>query len=358
MINPGKVIAERYKVLNYIGKGGMQDVFRVRDIKLDIELVLKTPLAGLEGKRFLKSAKIAAKVNHHNVAKTFDYVEDNERIFLAEEYVEGEDLEKKLKHFDFLDPHYGACILHNLAKGIMASHKAGVIHRDLKPSNVMISGGAHISNLKITDFGIATLTKELFDDAASNGDLTRSTSGTIKGALPFMSPELMFGAKGGAIESSTDIWSLGALMFRLLTGEFPFGVFLDAAVNVKTKNRKSWPTFMTSNPQYENLSKELQNIIDSCLEYDAGKRPSAEDLVKRCESLCYISEPRFIGDVYNIIQNGYSGFIDGNPTDSFFSMDSVYGIQKPNTADRRKVCYSTFPGSPRPRAHPIILWKD
>ncbi|MFD3241248.1 serine/threonine-protein kinase [Rahnella perminowiae] len=358
MIRNGHIIADRYKILSYIGKGGMQNVYKAHDLKLDLELALKTPLSELEGKRFFKSAIIAAKVNHHNIAKTFDYVEDGESIFLAEEFVDGENLEEKLKHFEFIDPHYGACILHNLAKGIMASHKAGVIHRDLKPSNVMVAGGFQISNLKITDFGIATLTKDLFDEAAINGDLTRSTSGTIKGALPFMSPELMFGEKGKTIEASTDIWSLGAMMFRLLTGEYPFGVYLDAAVNVKTKQRKSWPAFMTANVQYEMLSQELQRIIDSCLNYDPNARPTATDLVKECEKLCYLSEERFIGTVYRLIQNGYSGFIDGLTEDSFFSMESVYGSKKPDIDKISRVCYSRFPGAPRSRAHPVILWKD
>lgn len=358
MIAMGTVIANRYKILKYIGKGGMQDVYEALDLKLNLHLALKTPLPGLEGKRFLKSAKISARVNHHNVAKTFDYVEDNGHIYMAEEFVSGENLEQKLKHFEYLDPHYGACILHNLAKGIMASHRAGVIHRDLKPSNVMVSSGVNISNLKITDFGIATLTKDLFDEAAESGDITRSTSGTIKGALPFMSPELMFGEKGKAVESSTDIWSLGAMMFRLLTGKYPFGVYLDAAVNVKTKNREPWPSFMTGNQQYRSLALELQSIVDLCLDYNPEKRPTAEELVKKCENLCYLSEERFIGRVYNIIQNGYSGFISGNPSDSFFSMDSVYGEKRPNKTERSLVCYSTFQGSPRPRAHPVILWND
>lgn len=358
MIDSGTIIADRYQVLNYIGKGGMQDVYKVLDLRLDLELALKTPLPGLESKRFLKSAKIAAKVNHHNVAKTFDYVEDSGNIFLAEEFVDGENLEEKLRHFDFLDPHYAACILHNLAKGISASHRAGVIHRDLKPSNVMVSGGVQISNLKITDFGIATLTQELFDEAAASGDLTRSTSGTIKGALPFMSPELMFGKKGMAIEASTDIWSLGAMMFRLLVGDYPFGVYLDAAVNVKTKNRMAWPHFMIANPQYQNLSLELQKIIDDCLNYDPDLRPTAEDLVKKCENLCYLSEQRYVGRVNNLIQGGISGFIDGTPSNSFFSMESVYGSKNPNTSDRNIVCFSTFDGYPCPRAHPVILWKN
>ncbi|HCN3581933.1 TPA: protein kinase, partial [Escherichia coli] len=163
---------------------------------------------------------------------------------------------------------------------------------------------------------------------------------------------------GKPIEASTDIWSLGAMMFKLLTGDYPFGVYLDAAVNVKTKNRMEWPTFMTANPQYQSLSQDLQQIVDKCLSYDPDKRPTAEMLVKECENLCYLSEERHIGRVNNLIQGGISGFIDGTPSKSFFSMESVYGSKTPNTSTRNTVCYSTFDGYPCPRAHPVILWKD
>jgi serine/threonine-protein kinase len=86
---------------------------------------------------------------------------------------------------------------------------------------------------------------------------------------------------------------------------------------------------MTSNPQYQSLSLELQKIIDDCLNYDPTLRPTAEELVKYCESLCYLSEKRFVGRVNNLIQGGISGFIDGTPKNSFFSMESVYGSKTP-----------------------------
>jgi serine/threonine-protein kinase len=169
-----------------------------------------------------------------------------------------------------------------------------------------------------------------------------------------MAPEMMFRSPGDHPGTAADIWSLGAMMFRVLTGEFPFGVYLDAAVNVKNKTRKRWPTFMTSNPQYKPLAKELQEIIERCLEYDPQSRPSADQLVNEFSRLCYINVPRFEGDVTNLIQNGYSGFATGADGTIFFSMESVYGPRKPSSTKNRHICYSKFPGLPRDRGHPII----
>ncbi|WP_186121591.1 serine/threonine-protein kinase [Burkholderia gladioli] len=357
MIKSGEVIGGRYTVVEHVGRGGMQDVYRAHDGLLDVDVALKTPQPGQPIQRFADSAVISARVNHHNVAKTLDYFVDDV-AYLVEEFVEGESLEDKLVRFGVLDPHLGARVLHHLAKGVAASHRAGVIHRDLKPSNVMASAGVNLHNLKITDFGIATLTAEVFEEAARSGDLTRSTSGTVRGALPFMAPEMMFRKPGEHPGQEIDIWSVGAMMFKLLTGEFPFGVYLEAAVNVKNRDRKPWPKFMTSNAQFTPLSLELQSIVDGCLSYDPSDRPTAEALVHKCQTLCYLALDREVGQIEKFIQNGFSGFIDAGYPPVFFSMESVYGDAQPNMKANRTVCFSSFPGSPRRRAHPVIVLKS
>ena len=352
----GDVIVGRYQILAHVGRGGMQEVFRARDGLLEVDVALKTPQAGQAAKRFKTSALVAARVNHYNVAKTLDYFEDRGIEYLVEEFIQGETLEQKLKKFGNLDPHLGARVLHHLAKGVAASHRVNVVHRDLKPSNVMVTEGVNVHQLKITDFGIATLTKDVFDEAANAGDITLSNSGTIKGALPFMAPEMMFRKPGENPGQSVDIWSVGAMMFQLLTGDYPFGVFLEAAVNVKNRVRKDWPSFMVRNSQFAPLARELQAVVDSCLEYDPMARPSAQDIAEKCEDLCYLAVERHEGVVQNLIQNNYSGFIMGN-TNTFFSMESVYGDQRPNADNNKHVCFSSFPGSPHPRAHPVIVMK-
>jgi serine/threonine-protein kinase len=358
LIAEGTIVGTRYRVIEHVGRGGMQEVYRAHDQLLDMDVALKTPQVGQIDKRFKKSAKIAAMVNHHNVAKTLDCFDDTGVEYLVEEFIDGETLADKLARFGCLDPHLGARVLHHLAKGVSASHRVGVVHRDLKPSNVMVTKGVNIHQLKITDFGIATLTKEIFDDAAKGGDITRSNSGTIKGALPFMAPEMMFKKPGENPGTAVDIWSIGAMMFRLLTGEYPFGVYLEAAVNVKNQERKPWPAFMVSHPQFAPLAKELQALIDSCLEYTPTDRPSADELVLKCQNLCYLTVDRQEGNVIKLIQNGYSGFIRGESETVFFSMESAYGTIKPDdTPPNNHVCFSSFPGSPRRRAYPVIVLK-
>lgn len=354
-MNSGDVISERYRIERHIGRGGMQDVYLAHDMKLDAHVALKTPQAGQQDKRFKNSAIISARVNHHNVAKTLDYVEENGERFLIEEFVEGVNLDDRLRTFGAIDPHLAARIFLHVSKGVAASHHAGVVHRDLKPSNIVVEHGVNLHKLKITDFGIATLTEEVFDEAARDGDITRSTSGTIRGALPYMAPEMMFRQAGDHPGRSVDIWSLGAMMFQIVTGKVPFGVYLQAAVNVQNRNREPWPQFMISNPQYKNLSQQLQTIIEKCLQYDVSDRPSADEIVEEISELCFIGVERKVGSVDNLIQNDYSGFIDGEDgMKTFFSQESVYGIRtRANRGNR--VCYSSFPGTPRDRGHPIIV---
>jgi len=356
MIASDITVANRYRILNHIGCGGMQDVYRAHDALLSIDVALKTPQQGQIGRRFANSARFAARVNHHNVAKTLDYIEENGRAFLIEELIEGETLESKLNLFRFIDPHLGAQLLHHLAKGVAASHHAGVVHRDLKPSNVMAALGPNLRDLKVTDFGIATLTTEVFDAEARNGDLTRSTSGTIRGALPYMAPEMMFRKPGDHPGPAADIWSIGAMMFHLLTGDYPFGVYLEAAVNVKTGNRKPWPQFMTLNPQFVPLATKMQSIVGLCLQENPLNRPTADDLVLLTGQLCYISAERKIATIDKIIQNGYSAFAKSISGETVFvPMDSLYGARRQEVQPGLRICYSSFEGSPRNRAHPVLL---
>lgn len=352
----GSTVAQRYRIDRLIGSGGMQDVYIAEDLVLGVNVAVKTPQLGQSNKKFSNSAIIAAKVNHHNVAKTFDYVEEDGRMFLVEEFVDGDNLDRQLLRFGAVDPHLSARVLLSIAKGVAASHHAGVIHRDLKPSNIIVSRGVNLQNLKITDFGIATLAQGVFDEAAQAGDLTRSTSGTIRGALPYMAPEMMFRKPGDHPGEPADVWSVGALMFQVMTGEYPFGVYLDAAVNVKNQTRAPWPAFMTSNIQYETIAKEMQGLVDRCLRYDPAARLTADQLVAEIQNLCCICVDREEGVVDKLIQNNFSGFVDSlDGVTSFFSMESVYGSRRPNVSVNRNVCYTSFPGSPRSRAHPIVV---
>lgn len=357
MINIGDVVAGRYEIREKIGEGGMQIVHRALDRLIELEVAPKTPKPGQLLRHFAKSAVVAAKINNHNVAKTLDYIEDDDSAILVEELIEGDTLgEVVIAPCGYVDPHLGARLFHKLAKGLAASHHAGVVHRDLKPSNIMVTGGLNLDAVKITDFGIATLTEELFDEEiAKGGDLTKSKSGTVKGALPYMAPEMMFRTKGDAIGQEADVWSLGALMFHVLTGKHPFGIGLEAAANVKNGDLEAWPVFMTSNAQFAPLSKSLQDLATSCLAWKKNERPTADNLVRECGDLCYFNDRRMEGSVQNMPARSFGFIAAPGMGKTFFHTASVYGPNRPKAGALAIFCRSE--GNPHPRAHPVLIRK-
>lgn len=348
----GEEFVGRYTVIEHIGRGGMQDVYRAHDSLRDIDVALKVPQAGQIDKKFRNSAVIAARINHHNVAKTLDYFEDAGRPYLVEEIVEGGTLDDALANYSFFDPHTGTRMLRLLAKGLAASHHAGVVHRDLKPSNVVVTGGYGLSDLKITDFGIATLTEEVFEEEIVRSDITKTTSGTVKGALPYMSPEMMFRKPGEVVGMEADVWSLGAMMFHMVTGMLPFGEGFHAPANVSSGNITSWPAFMTAKETFRQASESLQEVIITCLQTDPSKRPTADELVSVCADLVYFHGEWTEGKVRNMPASTF-GFISSAKGKAFFHVDSVYGPNAPKENSKVLFCAST--GVPHDRAFPVLV---
>lgn len=352
MIVNGTTLRGRYTVGDKIGDGGMQAVYRARDELIGREVALKTPLPGQHAKKFQDSAVIAGKVNHQSVAKTYDYFEHDGIPYLVEELVDGDNLEEVVPLGASIDPSTGAHLMLALAKGIAASHYAGVVHRDLKPSNVVSLRGSLLKVAKITDFGIATMTDAFFEEEVQSGEITKSASGTIKGAIPYMSPEMLFRKPGDHPDKPSDIWSLGAMMFRLLTGSYPFDVGMMVPVNVMSGNRTAWPTFMTSNPQFAELSKELQKIVESCLVRNPEDRPAAGEIIRHCQALCFSTTMDKQG-VIEAITSTYGRIRVDKGALVHFHINSVYGEAAPKATDR--VMFASFPGSPFARAHPVSL---
>jgi eukaryotic-like serine/threonine-protein kinase len=351
-LNSGDIIDGRYEIKSYIDAGGMQYVYNAFDNILKRHVALKTPKNNSAVKRFKRSAVVAARVNHPNVAKTLDYIETETGRYLIEELIEGSDLDKViLKATNYVDPYLVAKIFHYLAKGIAASHHVGVIHRDLKPTNVMVLGGLQIKGIKITDFGIAKMAEAELVEAAEGGQETINSSQTAVGALPYMAPEAIETPKN--VNTPADIWSLGAMVYELLTGSKPFGSGLIAVHKIVEAKPPEFPSFITNNAQFSFLANELIVLILQCLQKNASARPTADQLVEYCGKLCYPTNERFTG-IVNTINHNAMGFISNTPEDVFFNLDSVYG-NKPNVGDQ--VWYSKFPGSPRWRAHPVVCLK-
>lgn len=350
-LSAGDLVGGRYEIERYIDEGGMQFVYAANDRLADRVVALKTPKNKSATKRFRRSAIVAAKVNHPNVAKTLDYIKEGNDRYLIEELIHGEDLNKALlRKTSFLDPYLVAKVFHHMAKGLAAAHHAGVIHRDLKPTNLMVVGGYSLSELKITDFGIAKMAEEELAEAAEGGEQTLSNSTTAVGALPYMAPEAIDTPK--EVTQAADIWSLGAMIFHLLTGQQPYGVGLRAVHKIMEAAKPEVPPFVLRNPQFSPLARELLGMAFDCMQKDPTARPTADDLVTRCGTLCYTVATRIEGEVVRIDYGAY-GFINSDIGTVFFHNNCVFGTPpKLQVGDR--VLFSAYEGGGAPRAYPVL----
>lgn len=350
-LNQGEILCNRYSVNELIGEGGMQLVYEAHDLTMDRRVALKTPKNRSGEKRFQRSAILSAKVTHPCVAKTLDYFESHNSQFLVEELVIGEDLQAAIiRKLHLIDPFLTAKIIHCLAKGLAASHHAGVVHRDIKPSNIMIEGGFSVKAVKITDFGIAKMAEEELAEAVDGGAATITGSKTMIGALPYMAPEMIEDPRSAGAPS--DVWAIGALLFELLCGEKPYGTGLRAVPNILDAAPPQRPAFLSRNPQFSPLANELFDIVLSCLAKDPNDRPTADALVQRCSQLWYSDAERRSGYINNIYYS--HGFITEDVTGAriFYNFNNVYG-DLPGQYDR--VCYSAFPGGGCDRAYPVVI---
>lgn len=348
---PGDLIDGRYRILGFHREGGMQEVYRAEDTLLQRIVALKSPKNDSANRRFKGTAVISAQINHRHVAKTLDYIEDDRRPALVEEFIEGEDLQKILQRtFVMLAPSMAARVLHQMAKGLLAAHNAGVIHRDLKPSNLMIEGGASLAQVKITDFGISKMAEEEIRDW-SEGDKT-IMSKTVFGAIPYMAPESIRSFR--ASDQPSDVWALGAMTYEMLTGQKPFGEGLAATAEILSGRLPSRPAFIGQR-QFKGLGVEIFELLCECMSQDPALRPTASGLVSKCEALCYPQDAHEFGSI-SVRDNQYWGFIQ--PDDGggvFWHRDSFYG-PGPSAVGQR-VCYVRHTGAGNDRAFPLVIVK-
>ncbi|MGE0431878.1 MAG: serine/threonine-protein kinase [Planctomycetota bacterium] len=208
----GKEIGE-YQIETLVGKGGLGAVFRARHLILDQVFALKMLLPEVSAKenlrqRFFREARKAAQVRHPNVVGVVNAGKHEDYIYLVMEYVDGITLQDRLKISGKLSPDETATIIEQTLEGLQAAHDAGIIHRDIKPDNVMITQKGEV---KIADFGLARDVDKRMDGI--------TVAGQVMGTPPYMSPEQWDGKELGA---ETDMYSLGVMMFQLLTGKLPF----------------------------------------------------------------------------------------------------------------------------------------
>jgi serine/threonine protein kinase len=223
------IIAKKYRIIGKIGEGGMGIVYKARDIRLDRTVGLKFLPPDLtsdkEAKgRFIQEAKAAAALNHPHICTIYEIDEADNQTFISMEYIKGQSLKDKLKEGP-LSIDEAKDIALQVAAGLDKAHKKGIVHRDIKPANIMINDEGQA---KITDFGLAKL--------SWGADLTKPS--TIMGTVAYMSPEQ---ARGEEVDHRTDIWSLGAMLYEMLSGERPFQKAQDQALIYAILNDKPTP---------------------------------------------------------------------------------------------------------------------
>jgi serine/threonine protein kinase/tetratricopeptide (TPR) repeat protein len=250
-------LAGRYQVIEELGKGGMGKVYRVLDKKLKEEVALKLIKPEIASdketiERFGNELKLARRISHRNIGRMYELMEDEGTHFITMEYITGEDLKSFIRRARQLTVGTAVAIAKQVSEGLSEAHRLGVVHRDLKPSNIMIDKEG---NARIMDFGIARSLK--------GKGITES--GVIIGTPEYMSPEQVDGKEA---DERSDIYSLGSILYEMVTGRVPFEGDTPLAIAVKHK------TETPRDPKLVNaqIPEDLSRVILRCLEKDKGKR--------------------------------------------------------------------------------------
>jgi serine/threonine protein kinase/tetratricopeptide (TPR) repeat protein len=270
-LSTGSTFANRYQIIEELGKGGMGKVYKANDIDIKEKVAIK--LIGPEIstdkntiERFQNELKFARKIRHKNVCQMYDLNKEDGTYYISMEYVEGENLRNMIRMSGQLGIGTTISVAKQVCLGLEEAHKLGVIHRDLKPSNIMID---REGNVRIMDFGIARSLKEKGITGA----------GVLIGTPEYMSPEQV---EGKDTDQRSDIYSLGAILYEMVTGRVPFEG--DSALAIAVKHKTEKPL----DPKEFNtqLSEDLSSLILRCMEKDKDNRyQSAEELRSGLENI-------------------------------------------------------------------------
>ncbi|MFQ5816610.1 MAG: protein kinase [Terriglobia bacterium] len=268
----GKTLGH-YRVLEKIGAGGMGEVYRAHDERLDRDVALKVLPAGALAdaaarKRFRKEALALSKLNHPNIETVYDFDTQEGVDFLVMEHIGGESLAEKVAQGALGEKEVGRLGM-QLAEGMAAAHAAGVVHRDLKPGNLRVTPDGR---LKILDFGLAKLLRPVAEPGAAPTESLTETRG-ITGTLPYMAPEQL---RGEEVDARADLWAAGAVLYEMATSQRPFKGKTGYELSSAILNQAPQPPSELN----RHVSPELERIILKCLEKDPEHRyQSARELL-------------------------------------------------------------------------------
>ena len=283
MIKIGMVIGDRYEILESIGAGGMSDVYKAKDRKLNRFVALKVLKKEFsENKDFVSKfrteAQAAAGLEHQNIVNVYDVGEENGIYYIVMELVEGITLKRYIEKKQRLSVKESVSIAIQISMGLEAAHNNGIVHRDIKPQNIMISKDGKV---KVTDFGIAK--------ATSSNTITSN----VMGSVHYASPEQ---ARGGFSDAKSDIYSLGITLFEMLTGRVPFNGETAVAIAIM----------------------QIQNEMPSPRKYVPEIPVSVEHIVLKC---CQKSPDRRYQNMGELVEDLKKSLI--SPDENFVKIDSI-----------------------------------
>ena len=267
----------RYEIRSHIGAGGMGEVYLARDTQLERTVALKLLPADVASdqqrmQRFVQEARTASALNHPNIITIYEIGEFDSTHFIATEFIDGLTLRQRmtkarLRMGEALD------VASQVAAALSAAHAAGIAHRDVKPENIMVR---HDGYIKVLDFGLAKPTERqasLVDTEAATKMLVNTSPGMVMGTVSYMSPEQ---TRGYALDARTDIWSLGVVLYEMVTGRVPFAGETTSDVIVAVLDREPLPL----SEYLPDAPPELQRIVRKALRKDREERyQSVKDML-------------------------------------------------------------------------------
>ena len=263
MLKTGMIIAERYEIVGKIGTGGMADVYKAMDHKLNRFVAVKVLKPEFREdttfiKKFISEAQAAAGLTHPNIVNVFDVGDDGGVYYIVMELIEGITLKEYIAKKGKLSIKEATSIAIQVSMGLEAAHNHGIVHRDVKPQNIIISTDGKV---KVTDFGIAR--------AASSNTI----SSNVMGSVHYSSPEQV---RGGYSDEKSDIYSLGITLYEMVTGRVPFDGDTTVAIAIKHLQEEMVPPSVYT----ENLPYSLEQIILKCTQKSVGRRyEKMEDVI-------------------------------------------------------------------------------
>jgi serine/threonine-protein kinase len=273
VIEPDEIVAGKYRIQRLLGEGGMGSVFEAHHELLDVRVAVKVLSSDFAQnpkviERFMREARAVARLKSEHVARVMDIgLLDDRQPFIVMEILEGSDLERLLASYgQFGIERAVDCVLQAL-EAMAHAHAAGIVHRDLKPANLFMTrlpDGR--DTLKVLDFGIAKLSEH--DDASDGPKVGSITGDVILGSPSYMSPEQVRNPR--SVDARTDIWSLGTILYELLTGRVAFGG-LSAPEIFAAVIESTPPLVRTYRPQ---IPAELESAVAWCLQRDPAARPA------------------------------------------------------------------------------------